>query len=140
MSRTWVGLVACALAFLPPNGTSAGDRSPLEVLFIGNSYTDVNDLPSLAAGLAEAAGGRKIEMGQHVVGGYTIEQHVNDKKAFEKIREKKWDVVVLQDHSLPVYAGDTSPKRKRGTTLCLPRLRFGLVSPMNNSGSSNYRT
>jgi hypothetical protein len=73
---------------------------PLEVLFIGNSYTYVNDLPSLVVGLADAAGGRKIEVGQHLVGGCSFEQHVRDQKAVEKIREKKWDVVVLQEHSL----------------------------------------
>jgi hypothetical protein len=75
-------------------------QPPLKVLFIGNSYTYVNDLPALIAGLAEAAGGRKIEAGQHLIGGCTLEQHVKDKKAIEKIREKRWDVVVLQDHSL----------------------------------------
>ena len=51
-------------------------------------------------GLAAAAGGRKIETGQHVVGGCTLEGHVKGKKAIEKIQERKWDVVVLQGHSL----------------------------------------
>ena len=76
------------------------EQPPLKVLFIGNSYTYVNDLPSLIVALADAAGGRKIETGQQLVGGCTLERHVNDKKAVEKIREQKWDVVVLQDHSL----------------------------------------
>jgi hypothetical protein len=58
------------------------------------------DLPALIVGLADAAGGRKIETGERLVGGYTLEQHVKDTKAVEKIREKKWDVVVLQEHSL----------------------------------------
>jgi hypothetical protein len=83
--------------------TAASSRSaepPLKVLFIGNSYTFVNDLPSLVVSLADAAGGRKIETGQHLVGGCTLERHVKDKKAVEKIREKPWDIVVLQEHSL----------------------------------------
>jgi hypothetical protein len=80
-------------------GRAAGPP-PLEVLFIGNSYTYVNDLPSLVAGLAEAAGGRSIDVDRHLVGGCTLERHVKDKKAVDKIREKRWDVVVLQEHSL----------------------------------------
>ena len=70
------------------------------MLFIGNSYTSVNDLPAMVAGLAEAAGGRKIEVDRHLVGGCTLEKHVKDQKAIDKIRAAKWDVVVLQEHSL----------------------------------------
>jgi hypothetical protein len=73
---------------------------PLEVLFIGNSYTSVNDLPAQLAALADAAGGRKIQTGAHLVGGCTLERHVQEKTALEKIRARKWDVVVLQDNSL----------------------------------------
>jgi hypothetical protein len=87
------------LLFLGP-ATARADERPLEVLFIGNSYTYVNDLPALVAGLAQEAGGRKIDVGRQLAGGYTLEQHVKDQKAVEKIREKPWDVVVLQDHSL----------------------------------------
>lgn len=74
--------------------------APIKVLFIGNSYTSVNDLPAMVVGLAEAAGGRKIEVDRHLVGGATLEKHVKDKKAIDKIRAAKWDVVVLQEQSL----------------------------------------
>ena len=70
------------------------------MLFIGNSYTYVNDLPSLIVGLADAAdGGQKIQA-EIVIGGYTFEQHAGDKKALEKIRQQHWDIVVLQENSL----------------------------------------
>jgi hypothetical protein len=84
---------------------------PLKVLFIGNSYTYVNDLPSLIVGLADAAGGRKIETDQHLVGGCTFERHVKDKKAIEKIRAKRWDVVVLQEYSLQAILNPESMHR-----------------------------
>ena len=90
--------VLCLL-LLPLSAWVRADE-PLKVLFIGNSYTYVNDLPSLVVGLADAAGGRKIETGQYLPGGYTLEQHARDKKALEIIRERKWDVVVLQENSL----------------------------------------
>ena len=80
--------------------TQAADEPPLKVLFVGNSYTYVNDLPSLIVGLADAAGGRRIETGQYLVAGCDFERHVKERKAIEKIREKRWDVVVLQEHSL----------------------------------------
>jgi hypothetical protein len=85
---------------LPGWTTAHADQPPLKVLFIGNSYTYVNDLPSLVVGLADAAGGRKIETGERLPGGYTFQQQVSDRKSIEKIRERKWDVVVLQGHSL----------------------------------------
>ena len=87
---------------------------PMKVLFIGNSYTSVNDLPSLVEALAEAAGGRRIETDQYLPGGYTFEQHAKDKKVIEKIRERKWDVVVLQEQSLfPVLNRESMHKNAR---------------------------
>jgi hypothetical protein len=88
------------LVLVPAWGSALAGEPPLKVLFIGNSYTYVNDLPSLVVGLADAASGRKIETGQHLVGGCTLERHAKDKKAIEKIRERKWDLVVLQEYSL----------------------------------------
>jgi hypothetical protein len=82
------------------------DDPPLKVLFIGNSYTRVNDLPSMLASLA-AANGQKIEVESHLPGGRSLEKHLREKKAVEKIQEKKWDVVVLQEQSLrPVIDRD----------------------------------
>ncbi len=92
-------LVACLL-LVPGCAITRAGEPPLKVLFVGNSYTYVNDLPSLIEGLADAAGGRKIQTDQYVVGGYTLEQQAKDKKALAKIRERKWDIVVLQENSL----------------------------------------
>jgi hypothetical protein len=88
------------LLLVPACATAQVAEPPLKVLFIGNSYTYVNDLPSLVKSLAEAAGGQRIETDQCLPGGYTFQQHVSGKKAIEKIRERKWDVVVLQENSL----------------------------------------
>jgi hypothetical protein len=76
------------------------DEKPLKVLFIGNSYTYVNDLPGILVALADAAGGRKVVTDQETPGGCSFEKHVKDGKAATKIHKEKWDVVVLQDHSL----------------------------------------
>jgi hypothetical protein len=101
----WLLIPGCAAA-------PAGDP-PMKVLFIGNSYTSVNDLPALLAALAEA-GGQKIETDQHLPGAFTFEQHVTNKKAIEKIRERKWDMVVLQEQSLfPVLNRESMHKYAR---------------------------
>ena len=100
--RQLLGLLASAVLLIAqaPVVGQETPTAPLKVLFIGNSYTSVNDLPSMVAGLAEAAGGRKIEADRHLVGGCTLEKHVKDQKAIDEIRAKKWDVVVLQEQSL----------------------------------------
>ena len=74
--------------------------APLRVLFIGNSYTAANNLPAILEGLADAAGGRKIRTDRHLVGGCTLQRHVQQKRAVEKIEADKWDAVVLQEQSL----------------------------------------
>jgi len=83
----------------PVSGQETGP-APLRVLFIGNSYTSVNDLPGTVEGLAAAAGGRRIDTDRHLVGGCTLERHVKQTKAIDKIHAEKWDVVVLQEQSL----------------------------------------
>ena len=104
-------LFLVTMLLVPSCATAQAGDLPMKVLFIGNSYTSVNDLPSLLSALADAAGGQKIETEQHVVGGWTFEQHVKDKKAIEKIREKKWDVVILQENSLQPILNRESMRR-----------------------------
>lgn len=90
-----------------PLSGHATESTPLKVLFIGNSYTGVNDLPAMVASLSEAGRSRKIEADRHLVGGCTLERHVKETGALQKIREQAWEVVVLQEQSLrPVVDRD----------------------------------
>jgi hypothetical protein len=101
--RRILGILLASAVLLIAQAPAFGQEAPtapLKVLFVGNSYTSVNDLPAVVAGLAEAAGGRRIEVDRHLVGGCTLEKHVKDQKAIDKIRAEKWDVVVLQEQSL----------------------------------------
>ena len=52
--------------------TAAG----LQVLWIGNSYTYYNDLPSLVGRLA-AADGVELQFDSHTEGGWSWERHAN---------------------------------------------------------------
>jgi len=71
----------------------------LELLFVGNSYTFVNDLPRMVAQLA-ASGHHQLSTDLVAPGGWTLAQHSNSKETLEKIAGKKWDFIVLQDQSV----------------------------------------
>jgi len=75
------------------------DTKPIRVLFIGNSYTYVNDLPGMIAALAKAGHQRPIESDKETPGGCTLEQHWRNGKAAAKIAAGTWDFVVLQEQS-----------------------------------------
>ena len=68
------------------------------VLFIGNSYTGVNNLPQIVANLA-AANGDTLIFDSSTPGGYTFELHSTNTTTLGKIRSQDWDYVVLQEQS-----------------------------------------
>jgi hypothetical protein len=90
------------------NSFQATEQQTIRVLFIGNSYTYVNDLPWLTQELAESAKEtRTLETEMVVVGGATLKSHWKRGKALRLLRAKRWDYVVLQEQStLPI----TNPK------------------------------
>jgi len=68
------------------------------VLFVGNSYTYVNDLPTTFVKLARA-GGHKTEVGMSAQGGWMLSDHVKSSDTIAKINSEKWNFVVLQEQS-----------------------------------------
>jgi hypothetical protein len=68
------------------------------VLFVGNSYTYVNDLPNQLRQLALAAGDTLI-VDSSAPGGYTFEAHSTDATTLQKIAAGGWDFVILQEQS-----------------------------------------
>jgi hypothetical protein len=77
----------------------ADNQEPvLHILFIGNSYTYVNDLPGTFTRLA-CSGGHKVETGVAANGGWTLAEHVVSSPTLDKLVERKWDYVVLQEQS-----------------------------------------
>ncbi len=79
---------------------SAGIR----VLFIGNSYIYVNDLPGTVAAIAQSLGDH-VDYEVAASGGYRLMQHVQDGETAVKIRSRPWDFVVLQEQSqVPAFS------------------------------------
>ena len=68
------------------------------VLFIGNSYIYVNNLPQMVKDVASSVGDTLI-FDSYAVGGYRLQDHSNDQTALNLIATGNWDFVVLQEQS-----------------------------------------
>jgi hypothetical protein len=78
-------------------GLPAAPR-PLRVLFIGNSLTSSNGIPSMIAQLALAAGqARRFEFTQDTPGGIGLSEHLAAGRLPVHLARGPWDFVVLQD-------------------------------------------
>jgi hypothetical protein len=78
---------------------SFNEREPadgLRVLFIGNSLTYANDLPSIVEAMAEATNQKRFVHKAVVFADYGLEDHWERGDARRALSDKKWDVVVLQ--------------------------------------------
>jgi len=99
-------LVLGALALLPlgcsssANPCNGSESSPLctRVLFVGNSYTYVNDLPGVFTALA-ASGGHHVATGMLATGGATLADHARDAETATTLTSTPWNAVVLQEQS-----------------------------------------
>lgn len=94
-------------ALLLPTALRAQQTS---VLFIGNSYTYVNDLPNTLRQLALSLGDT-VTVASSAPGGYTLFQHSTYQPTLDAIAAQPWDYVVLQEQSqlgaLPLDATNT---------------------------------
>jgi hypothetical protein len=67
----------------------------LRILFIGNSLTAANDLPSLVTSIGDADG-IKIATQAVAFNDFGLAEHWTDGRALREIRNGRWDFVVLQ--------------------------------------------
>jgi hypothetical protein len=76
-----------------------------KVLFLGNSYTYVNNLPQMVADISASTGNTLI-YDVNAPGGYYLGQHLTNSVSLSKIQTGTWDNVVLQDQSMALaYPG-----------------------------------
>ena len=92
-----VAVVAVAASCLSV-GTSAPHLvgEGRQVLFIGNSYTYVNDLPGIVQALADSAGSGAIAVETVAQPDYALVDHLADGLAQREIARGGWAFVVLQ--------------------------------------------
>lgn len=86
------------LAFLFASISTSIAQDSLRVLFLGNSYTNANNLPGIVQSLADAEG-HYVYTESNTPGGHTIDQHSTNSTSLSQIMQGNWDYVVLQEQS-----------------------------------------
>jgi hypothetical protein len=118
-------VVACGPSATPTCAAGAGACA--RVLFLGNSYTYVNDLPTTFARLAQS-GGRSVEVDMVANGGETLSQHAAASDDADKISSLPWSYVVLQEQSdTPAYSSASSFIYPPARSLAAQAARIGAV-------------
>ena len=98
----------------------------LAVLFVGNSYSF--GVPREFSKIA-AENGKVVRVGHSTFGRWTLARHAACEATLKKIREGKWDIVVIQEQSqIPAM----SPRKR--AALMFPALRE-LVKEVRNHGA-----
>jgi hypothetical protein len=120
-------LTVCLMLLSSSCSQRCSDDSCLRVLFVGNSYTFVNDLPAVLTALARS-GDHQIETGMLAEGGWTLANHADSADTSAKITSEKWDFVVLQEQS------QWPAMQQARTSQMYPAART-LVTQVENSGA-----
>ena len=93
-------LALFALLFAAAAPAAPGAAAPdgtLRVLFIGNSYTYVNNVPALLEAVAAQSGGPAIETEMLVAPGARLIDFVEAEAVLDRLDGERWDFVVLQE-------------------------------------------
>jgi hypothetical protein len=95
-----LSVLAFGVIFYETNQSFVNANSEtIRVLFIGNSYTSVNNLPRIVSRIAKSLGDH-LEYDMSAPGSYTFKAHIQNQNTLQKIISQKWDAVVLQEQSL----------------------------------------
>jgi hypothetical protein len=76
---------------------SMRQQTPVRILFIGNSFTEGNDLPGIVKGLADEVE-INTEIVSHIALGQSIDYFINEPECWDYIRSRQWDYIVIQDN------------------------------------------
>ena len=85
------------------SSSAKAQNSSKRALFLGNSYTNVNNLPQMIADISASTNDTLI-IDSNTPGGYTLQGHSTNITSLAKIALGNWDYVVLQEQSqLPSF-------------------------------------
>lgn len=97
-SSYYILLLLVAVVALPANAQEEIQEEPLKFLFIGNSYTHMNDMPALFEKMAQKSG-KNVLVEKNTKGGASFRSHTGREDMFKAIRKRDWDYVILQGYS-----------------------------------------
>ena len=97
-AKLFFALIAIFVSTVFVNGAPGSSLG--RVLFIGNSYVGVNNLPQIFHEVAASGGRAPSEIKAVTPGGVTLYQHLNSPGTLKVIDEGNWDVVILQAQSM----------------------------------------
>lgn len=84
----------------------AQKEGPIKILFLGNSYTYYNGIPSMISDMALRKG-KPVVITQITRGGNLLEGYANSDFVIKTIKKTKFDYVVLQEQSTaPLFAAE----------------------------------
>jgi len=90
-------LIALLLPCMRASAQAVNDHK-YRVLFLGNSYVFVNDLPSVLTAAAASVGDTVISS-TNAIGGYTLRDHTQNTASRSLIASGGWDYVATQEQS-----------------------------------------
>ena len=103
-----ISFVVCIIAMIIPTSLHAqkhvNENDTINILWIGNSYTFYNDLPTMTKEIAEDVG---IIINNTTVlkGGQRLSGHLKNPVLHEQLTKGEWDYVVIQELSTtPAYS------------------------------------
>ncbi|HEX4439559.1 MAG TPA: hypothetical protein VH854_05775 [Thermoanaerobaculia bacterium] len=90
--------VALLMLALPCRPQVPASEKRIHVLFVGNSFTYVNDLPRIVSAMsrADGGGGPRVDCRMVAFPGFSLEDHWKRGDARRAIEEQPWDFVILQ--------------------------------------------
>jgi len=110
---------------------SESSINPMNILFIGNSYTHYNNMPSLFEKLAISKK-YKINVEMNARSNHTFKMHSKREDMYQAIRKTKWDYVVVQGFSRELMFS-----KERIDTASLPYFRQIMDSIYSNNPCTN---
>lgn len=86
------------VALFATSSAVSAQTEPIKVLFIGNSYTHMNDMPSMFDKISNQAG-MNVLVEKCAQSGASFKVHSERPEVYESINKRKWDYIILQGYS-----------------------------------------
>ncbi len=98
------GIIVALFALASCEGPDARHQD-VHILFIGNSYTFQHDVPNQVAQVNRIKDGIRIKYQTAMIadGGANLIDYVDDPRLMQKLEDRDWDVIVLQDRSMAAF-------------------------------------